>query len=109
MNIMHVKKTGLFLVAVLSCQAVQAKTIALWPIEYNQAVGVMDGRCVIDAQNDLSYHNIASQDTAVSTWGIGWNLPPNPDTTPNLLCSPYNATYVCATTNKTSFLANGSV
>ena len=27
------KKTGLFLVAVLFCQAVQAKTIALWPIE----------------------------------------------------------------------------
>lgn len=109
MNVTHVNKTGLFLVAVLFCQAVQAKTVALWPIEYNQATGVWDGRCTIDAQNDLTYYNIASQDTAVSTWGVGWNLPPNPDTTPNPLCSPNNMTYVCATTNKQSFLANGSV
>jgi hypothetical protein len=67
MNITRMKKTGLFLVAVLFCQTVQAKTVALWPIEYNQATGVWEGRCTIDAQNDLTYYNIASQDTAVST------------------------------------------
>ena len=44
MNIARMKKTGLLLVAVLFCQAVQAKTVALWPIEYNQATGVWDGR-----------------------------------------------------------------
>ena len=109
MNITHVKKTGLFLAAVLFCQAVHAKTVALWPIEYNQTSGIMDRCCAIDARNDLSFYNIASKDLSVSTWGIGWNQPPNPDTTANPLYSPYNATYFCATTNKANFLANGSV
>ena len=99
----------LLLIALVLCRTVHAKTVALWPIEYNQTSGIMDGRCAIDARNDLTFYNIASKDLAVSTWGIGWNLPPNPDTTANPLCSPYNATYVCATTNKASFLANGSV
>ena len=92
----------LLLIALVSCRTVHAKTVALWPIEYNQASDILDGRCVIDARNDLSLYNIASKDLAVSTWGAGWNLPPNPDTTANLLCLPYNATYVCATTNPSS-------
>ena len=99
----------LLLIALVLCRTVHAKTVALWPIAYNQTSGSMDGRCTIDARNDLSLYNIASKDLAVSTWGVGWNLPPNPDTTANPLCSPYNATYVCATTNKANFLANGSV
>ena len=99
----------LLLIALVLCRTVHAKTVALWPIEYNQTSGIMDGRCTIDARNDLSFYNIASKDVVRSTWGIGWTLPPNPDTTANPLCSPYNATYVCATTNKANFLANGSV
>ena len=119
----------LLLIALVLCRTVHAKTVALWPIEYNQTsgimdgrctidarndlsfynIGIMDGRCTIDARNDLSFYNIASKDVVRSTWGIGWTLPPNPDTTANPLCSPYNATYVCATTNKANFLANGSV
>ena len=82
------------------------KTLALWPIEYGTVSGDMDGRCAIDARNDFTIYNPAEKNVSTSGGGIGWHLPPNPDTTDNMLFEPRNMTYVSATANKMYYLVN---
>lgn len=53
---------------------VSARTVALWPIEWDPVSGVKDFRCAVDPLN-----NLVNSDGAADTSPIGWNLPPNPD------------------------------
>ena len=95
--------------AILGCAGgVSAKTLALWPVEYRTATGSVDGRCAIDARNDFTIFNPAEKNVSTASGGIGWHLPPNPDMTDGMLFEPRNMTYVCATTNRASYLANGT-
>ena len=57
-----------------SC-GVEARTVALWPLEAD-ASGNLNGRCVVDWHYDLTCN--ASRYEMVDS-GLGWNLPPNPD------------------------------
>ena len=66
-------KNLLFTVVVFVFASVQAKTVALWPLEVD-ASGNIDARCLLDPENDLTAINGEAVDS-----DIGWNLPPNPD------------------------------
>lgn len=78
------------------------KTVALWPVECVESNGgiVIDGRCAIDAQDDLrvfnpsNYPSYPTHGATLNPSGIGWNLPPNPDGTATMLFEPLNRTFV---------------
>ncbi len=75
----------LSLVAALSAACslfVQAKTIALWPMEQDTMANAVDTRCAIDPANDLINLKPAQLKTVEQT--VGWNLPPNPDVSADL-------------------------
>ena len=74
---MKTTKTLLMIAAaVASAFVVQAKTIALWPVEYDSTLTTFDGASAILPGDDLS---IYTDDTTVSgiAAGVDWNLPPN--------------------------------
>ena len=73
------KTTKAFLimaVALAAASAAQAKTIALWPVEYDSSLTTFDGSSAILPGDSLS---IYTDDTTVSgiAAGVDWNLPPN--------------------------------
>ena len=68
--------------------SVQAKTIALWPMEQETGAKAPDTRCAIDPANDLINLRPAQLKTVEQT--VGWNLPPNPDVSDGLLFQPVN-------------------
>ena len=71
--------------------AAQARTVALWPLEWDVQNQARDGRCAISADNNLSFDsNLVCE--YVTNAGWGWTLPPNPDTTENMLFTPVNGT-----------------
>lgn len=76
---------------VLSClgMAASAKTIALWPLEWDMSQQRRDGRCAIDSANDLSFDTDLVCEYVTSA-GWRWTLPPNPDTTEDKLFAPTN-------------------
>lgn len=64
--------------------AAEARTVALWPLEWDVQNQARDGRCAISADNNLSFDsNLVCE--YVTNAGWGWTLPPNPDTTENML------------------------
>ena len=69
------RRAAVAFIAAVSAITASAKTIALWPIEYDSARGGFDYRCRIDPANDL--YDPASKN--MQTEGVGWTLPPNPD------------------------------
>lgn len=73
----------------------QAKTIALWPVEYDSTLTTFDGASAIFPGDDLS---IYTDDTTVSgiAAGIDWNLPPNPGDD-KFLFDPVNRTAITGT------------
>ena len=78
------KKTSLkvleaLTVIALSCHCLtgSAKTIALWPIEWDEAKQCRDGHCAVDPANDLSFDSDLVYTNMTDGWG--WTLPPNPD------------------------------
>lgn len=71
-------KRLLFVVPVLAVLAVDAKTVAYWPMSKVTVDGVDKVRCAVSPQNDLLVNEPA---VVFSDNDIGWNLPPNPDTT----------------------------
>lgn len=72
---------------------VSARTVALWPIEWDPVSGVKDFRCAVDPLNDL-----VNSDGAADTSPIGWNLPPNPDGNPHIFYP----------VSRSAFTANGA-
>lgn len=80
------KRTMLAILGLLCVQSLTAKTVALWPLDYNPAIGTYDGRCAIDSANDLTVANVTATKTAAEA---GWNLPANPDSTPKLFESAF--------------------
>ncbi|MBQ7188443.1 MAG: hypothetical protein IJR99_03415 [Kiritimatiellae bacterium] len=105
---MKIKLEWIACIILAGAGSISAKTVALWPVEYIEASGILDGRSAIDARDDFTIYNTSAKGTSVSAWGIGWHLPPNPDTADNTLFEPRNLTYVIATSNKTSYLVNGN-
>ena len=82
-----------------------ARTVALWPMEYNAFNPDNGGRCAVDAANDLTVANVNGHVEAVE-WGPGWNLPPNPDATEGLRFQPVNRTSVHSASGQKSVFAN---
>jgi len=69
-------------VALTACASLslQAKTLALWPIDFDPDNQEYNLRCATDAKYDLSFSNAGKTFTTLSgTDTLGWNLPPNPD------------------------------
>lgn len=62
------------LVAMACAGGAQAKTVALWPLDYD-AGGAFDGRCAVDARYDMS----VVSESAAPGGAVPWNLPPCPD------------------------------
>ncbi len=63
---------------VLILQQAEAKTVALWPLEFDERNATGNLRCMIDSANDMSLGS-----TTYLAWrrdGAPWALPPNPDT-----------------------------
>ena len=73
----------------------QAKTIALWPVEYDSTLTTFDGSSAVTSGDDLS---IYTDDTTVSgiAAGVGWNLPPNLGND-KFLFDPINRTAITGT------------
>ena len=67
---------GVFAAACL-CGLAQARTVALWPLDYD-TYGSFDGRCVVDPRFDLAA--VSTNVTNLQN-DVQWNLPPNPDGT----------------------------
>ena len=59
------------LIVVLTGSA-RAKTVALWPIEWNEGTLYFDVHCRIDSANDFSVNNLTREDVKV----LGTELPP---------------------------------
>ncbi|MBR4652222.1 MAG: hypothetical protein IKO72_02570 [Kiritimatiellae bacterium] len=98
-------------VCVLAGAALEARTVALWPLEYDHAAGANGGnggKCAIDSANDFVVSNAVWHGDAVID-GPGWNLPPNPDTTANMRFSPTNHTSMGTTRAVTWFLQNDTI
>lgn len=79
------------LAACLMAMSVQAKTLALWPMELDPDTGTFDGRCLTDPAFDLTLTD--SGNTGLAQ-GVGWNLPPNPEPAVNLMLPAVNRTAV---------------
>ena len=71
-----IKTLWMMAAAVVVAFVAQARSIALWPVEYDSTLTTFDGASVILPGDDLS---IYTDDTTVSgiAAGVGWNLPPN--------------------------------
>ena len=82
-------------VAVASAFVAQARTIALWPMEYDSSLTTFDGSSAILPGDALS---IYTDDTTVSgiATGVDWNLPPNLGTD-KFLFDPVNRTAIFGT------------
>ena len=62
------------LCGVLLPDIAEAKTVALWPIEWNDNTQWIDARCRIDPANDFTCRDIEYRTNATP----GTELPPNP-------------------------------
>ena len=82
-------------VAVVVVIVAQAKTIALWPVEYDSTLTTFDGSSAVTSGDDLS---IYTDDTTVSgiAAGVGWNLPPSLGND-KFLYDPINRTAITGT------------
>jgi len=101
-------KAGLPAACLLAAGALQAKTAALWKLDYEAEGSSLNTRCSIDPANDLMACGIYSKAAAVDKWTP---LPPNPDATPGMLASPTNQNAVALSPNAAppySSLTNGT-
>lgn len=71
------KKEIMLGVVLVTAFALKAKTVALWPMEYDEMHQAPNMRCAISSANGFTYLNRAS---TFEEETVGWNLPPNPDT-----------------------------
>ncbi|MDA3926760.1 MAG: hypothetical protein PF904_18910 [Kiritimatiellae bacterium] len=86
---------GLFISSMLVTLPLQSKTVALWKLDYEPTNATLNTQCLIDHANDLT----ASGALTGAAPAGGWALPPNPDTTVNLLGTPTNNNSVYLTPN----------
>ena len=82
---MNGNKLTMTVLAALAAAAANAKTVALWTMDPTEQNGVKLLRCAISPRNDLVLFKHLTITTPDQT--IGWNLPPNPDTSPDLVRS----------------------
>lgn len=82
---------GMLAGVLLFAGALQAKTIALWKLDYEANTTAVNVRCMLDPANDWGINGSFSTGPAVDGWTP---LPPNPDTTGNFLASPTNQTAI---------------
>jgi len=74
--------------------SLQAKTVALWKLDFEPLDTTINTRCMIDPANDLTVNGVAVKGESEGDWSI----PPNPDTTENMLDDPSskNAVFLSA-------------
>ncbi|HOF62282.1 MAG TPA: hypothetical protein PK251_14905 [Candidatus Latescibacteria bacterium] len=92
----HLYAVALLMFFGLACACARAETVALWPLDYDALSPANGGRCAVSAANDLSCIANNGGGKATDAYGIGWNLPPNPDTTEGLRFDPVNCSYARA-------------
>lgn len=79
--------TGFLFVGAFFAGQLEAKTVALWKLDYEAGDSMLNTRCLLDPANDLSPSGTLWKGAAVDAWQ---GLPPNPDASTNLLASPKN-------------------
>ena len=82
----------------------QARTVALWPIDWDYDNGEYDLRCATDPAYDLQAMKALSPVTEANT--LAWNLPPNPDVSSNLLFTPVTYSSLTSTSGEGYLQAN---
>ena len=87
------------------CMTALAKTVALWPLGWDEANQCRDGHCAVDSANDLSFDS--NLVCSYMTDGWGWTLPPNPD--PDHRVENVSALYSCGTSNAKNFAYSTTV
>ncbi|MBQ7188231.1 MAG: hypothetical protein IJR99_02330, partial [Kiritimatiellae bacterium] len=88
----------------------QARTIALWPLNWDAANGRLDGRCAINAANNLSDDASLVYDWG-SVAGLAWTQPGGLVPSPDYLFDPTvtNATYSTGTAAAKNFAYSTTV
>ena len=86
---------ALAIAAVAAAAGVQARTVALWPIEWDYDNGEYDLRCATTPAYDLTAMKNLTPATENNT--LPWNLPPNPDAA-TFLFSPANYSSLMSST-----------
>ncbi len=74
--------------------SLQAGTVALWKLDYEANGSALNARCLLNPANDLGLNGTFWSSTSVNGWT---KLPPNPDSTGNLLASPTNLVAIART------------
>ncbi len=64
--------------AALTSHLATAKTVALWPLEYDARLGENNLRCMVNPANDMTLGKAVVSVT--NNAALPWALPPNPDT-----------------------------
>jgi hypothetical protein len=86
---------GMLLGFVLSLTlSLEAKTLALWKLDYEAENNFINARCLLNPINDLTLNGNSSVTTAADTWEV---LPPNFDLNGDYLANPTNSNAVTLT------------
>ena len=80
----------------------RARTVALWPMEFDRQSGEVNLRCAVDNRNSMT--NVFNGSKAADM--VPWTLPPNPDGTEKLLFRPENRSAVTKGANEV-FVSTG--
>ena len=86
---------ALAIAAMAAAAGVQARTVALWPIEWDYDNGEYDLRCATNPEYDLTAMKNLTPATGNNT--LSWNLPPNPDAA-TFLFNPANYSSLMSST-----------
>ncbi|MDD2600636.1 MAG: hypothetical protein PHO37_15675 [Kiritimatiellae bacterium] len=78
--------------------SLHAKTIALWKLDTAPTDTAFNTRCLINPANDLTINGVAANGGAAGEW----SLPPNPDTTENMLDNPSNKNSIFLSPNNSN-------
>ena len=96
-------KTSLWFMALVAGLTASAKTVALWPLNWNEVDCRVNGTCSIDAANDLSPDaNVYYTNSVGGVAGLGWATPPNLDSGRRWRVAPNNKSDVFALAEKSS-------
>lgn len=92
-----------FCFAGLALVGVEAKTVALWPIDWDYDNNEYDLRCTTNPAYDLTPMKTLSPAGSANT--LAWNLPPNPDAS-DFLFTPVTFSSLMSTTGEGYLQAN---
>ena len=99
---MSVKIVCMTMLAVVAC-SLQARTVALWPIDWDYDNNEYDLRCATNPAYDLTPMKTLTPAGGANT--LAWNLPPNPDAS-DFLFKPATFSSLMSTTGEGYLQAN---